>query len=210
MSALNLDIVNWDKKKCGSIALDPYVFQQELRMDIISSIVRANQAGKRQGSHKVKTRADVRGGGAKPFRQKGTGRARQGSIRSPLLRSGGVVHGPQPRKYFQKINAKMKKIGVRTALSYLTSQSSFIVIEDMTSTEGKTKELYQRLKNFSSKALLVDDVRNSLFSRACKNLPTYQLIEAKGMNVYDLLKYDQVICTRKAVEAIHKIYGKGN
>ena len=173
----------------------------------MSELVRAGQAARRQGSHNVKTRAEVRGGGAKPFRQKGTGRARQGSSRSPLLRTGGVIHGPKPRKYSKKIGAKVKKLGIRSTLSYLFSKSAFVVVEDMVSKEGKTKDLYQKLKNFSPKSLLVDDQKNLLFARACRNLPSYQLLEARGLNVYDVLKYDYMICTKSAVEQIHKIYG---
>ena len=111
MSTLTIDVFNWEKKKCGEIQLKDSVFKQDVRLDIISEIVRAGQAKKRQGSHNIKTRAEVRGGGAKPFRQKGTGRARQGSSRSPLLRGGGVIHGPKPRKYFKKIGTKVRKLG---------------------------------------------------------------------------------------------------
>lgn len=208
MSTITVDVFNLEKKKCGEIQLNTFVFKQDPRLDIMSELARAGQAGRRQGSHNVKTRAEVRGGGAKPFRQKGTGRARQGSSRSPLLRTGGVIHGPKPRKYSKKIGAKVKKLGIRSTLSYLLSKSALVVVEDMVSKEGKTKDLHQKLKNFSHKSLLVDDQKNLLFARACRNLPSYQLLEARGLNVYDLLKYDYMICTKKAVEKIHKIYGK--
>lgn len=208
MNTMTVDVFNWEKEKCGEIKLNTSVFKQEVRLDIVSELARAGQAGKRQGSHHVKTRAEVRGGGAKPFRQKGTGRARQGSSRSPLLRSGGVIHGPKPRKYSKKIGAKVRKLGIRSALSYLLSQKSFVVVEDMISKEGKTKELNQKLNKFSPKSLLVDHDKNLLFSRACRNLPSYQWLQVQGLNVYDLLKYNYVICTRNAVEKIHKIYGK--
>ena len=207
MNTITVDVFDWEKKKCGEIQLNTFVFQQEPRLDIISELVRAGQGGKRQGSHNVKTRAEVRGGGAKPFRQKGTGRARQGSSRSPLLRSGGVTHGPKPRKYSKKIGAKVRKLGIRSTLSYLFSKGVFVVVEDMVSKEGKTKDLQKKLKKFSSKSLLVDYEKNLLFSRACRNLSSYQLLSARGLNVYDLLKYNYVICTRNAVEKIHDIYG---
>ena len=207
MKTVAVDVLDWEKKKCGEIELNTDVFKEDVRLDIISDLVRAGRAAQRQGSHNVKTRAEVRGGGAKPFRQKGTGRARQGSSRSPLLRAGGVIHGPKPRKYFKKMPAKVKKMGIRSSLSYLFSKSSFVVVKDMVSKEGKTKELNQRLGKFSAQALLVDHEKNLLFSRACKNLPRYQLLEVQGLNVYDLLKYEYVICTQSAVEKIHKIYG---
>ncbi len=208
MSAMTVDVFNWEKKKCGEIQLNTSIFKQDVRLDIMSELVRMGQAKKRQGSHNIKTRAEVRGGGAKPFRQKGTGRARQGSSRSPLLRAGGVIHGPKPRKYSKKIGAKVKKLGIRSTLSYLLSKDAFVVVEDMTSKEGKTKELNNRLKKFSPKSLLVDHDKNVFFSRACRNLPYYQLLEVQGLNVYDLLKYKYVICTKNAVEKIHEIYGK--
>lgn len=208
MSKMTVDVFDLEKKKCGEIQLNTFVFKQSPRLDIMSELVRAGQAGRRQGSHNVKTRAEVRGGGAKPFRQKGTGRARQGSSRSPLLRTGGVIHGPKPRKYSKKIGAKVRKLGIRSTLSYLLSKDALVVVEDMASKEGKTKDLHQKLKNFSPKSLLIDHNKNELFSRACRNLPAYQLLEAGGLNVYDLLRYNHVICTRKAVEKIHKIYGQ--
>ena len=152
MSTMTVDVFNLEKKKCGEIQLNTFVFQQDPRLDIISELVRAGQGKKRQGSHNVKTRAEVRGGGAKPFRQKGTGRARQGSSRSPLLRAGGVIHGPKPRKYSKKIGTKVRKLGIRSTLSYLFSKGVFVVVEDMISKEGKTKDLHQKLKNFSSKS----------------------------------------------------------
>lgn len=209
MSVVTVDVFDLENKKCGQIQLNADVFKQDVRMDIISDLVRAGQANKRQGSHNAKTRAEVRGGGAKPFRQKGTGRARQGSSRSPLLRAGGVIHGPKPRKYSIKLGSKVKKLGIRSTLSYLLSKKSFIVVEGMVSKEGKTKELNQKLQKFSSKSLLIDHDKNILFSRACRNLPHYQLLEVRGLNVYDLLKYNHVICTRSAVEKIHEMYGKG-
>ncbi len=207
MKTMTVDVLDWEKKKCGEIQLNSDVFKEDVRLDIMSELVRAGQAAKRQGSHHAKTRAEVRGGGAKPFRQKGTGRARQGSSRSPLLRAGGVIHGPKPRKYFKKMTSKVKKLGIRSSLSHLLSKSSFVVVKDMASKEGKTKELNQKLKKFSSQALLVDHEKNLLFSRACKNLPRYQLLEVQGLNVYDLLKYEYVICTQSAVKKIHAVYG---
>jgi len=208
MSTVTVDVFDLENKKSGEIKLNADVFKQDVRLDIMSELVRAGQAGKRQGSHNIKTRAEVRGGGAKPFRQKGTGRARQGSSRSPLLRSGGVIHGPKPRKYSIKIGAKVKKLGIRSALSYLLSKKSLVVVEDMVSKEGKTKELKQKLQKFAPKSLLVDHDKNMLFLRACRNLPYYQLLEVRGLNVYELLKYNHMICTRNAVKKIHEIYGK--
>ena len=204
---ITIDVFNWDKKKTGQIQLNPDIFSADIRTDILSEMVRFQRAKKRQGSHSVKTRGDVRGGGKKPFRQKGTGRARQGSIRSPLLRAGGVSHGPHPRDYSTKLPKKVKKLGMCSVLSYLHSKKLLWVVEDMVSNDGKTKELCLCFKKFGTdRALLVDVEKNSLFYRACRNLPKYQWLPVKGMNVYDFLKYKQAIFTRKSIEAINQMY----
>ena len=203
-----VDILNWEKTKIGEVDLNPDIFNQKVRLDILSDIVRWQRAKKRQGSHNVKTRGDVRGGGAKPFRQKGTGRARQGSIRSPLLRGGGVAHGPHPRDYSTKISAKVRKFGVKSALSYIYEQKSLFIVEDMVSKDGKTKELFRRLKNFGlEKALLIDQEKDVCFARACRNLPYYQLSLVRGLNVFDLLKYKQVVFSKKGLEKLNQVYG---
>ena len=202
-----IDILNWEKTKTGTADLNPDVFNQKVRLDILSDIVRWQRAKKRQGSHNVKTRGDVRGGGAKPFRQKGTGRARQGSIRSPLLRGGGVAHGPHPKDYSTKISAKVRKFGIKSALSHVYAQKSLFVVEDMVSKEGKTKELCQRFKKFGlEKALLVDQEKDVGFARACRDLPHHQLSLVRGLNVFDLLKYKQVVFSKKGLEKLHQIY----
>lgn len=200
---MKLDVLNWKKEKKGSIELDSFVFDQKIRLDIISEIVRWQRARKRKGSHKVKTRGDVRGGGIKPFRQKGTGRARQGSIRSPLLVGGGVAHGPRPRSYATGLPSKLRNFGLRSCLSYRASQKSIFIVEDMLSKEGKTKEVLQRFKNFGlTQALLVDQTKDVQFDRACRNLDQYQLIPVRGINVFDLLKYKQIVFTKKGIEEL--------
>ena len=204
--SLTVSVLDWTKKKVRDINLDASVFQQEVKLDVISDIVRWQQARKRQGSHCTKTRGDVRGGGKKPFRQKGTGRARQGSTRSPLLRSGGVAHGPKPRDYSTKLNIKVRRQGIKMALSHVFSEGNLVVVENMDSSTGKTKEIFSQVKKFSNKALLLDEKKNDLFQRACKNLTSYQLQEVSGLNVYDLLKYDHVICTEGAIKKIHEKY----
>ena len=203
---LNIAVCDWNQKKLHEISLDSSVFKQEVKMHIISDIVRWQQARKRQGSHCAKTKGEVRGGGKKPFRQKGTGRARQGSNRSPILRGGGVVHGPRPRDYSTKLNSKVRRQGIKMALSYVFSEGKLLVVSDMNSTTGKTKELCSQIKKFSNKALLLDEKKNDLFNRACRNLSSYQLLEVKGLNVYDLLKCDHVICTEGAIRKIHEKY----
>ncbi len=207
---LTVNVLDWSQKKLREISLDSSIFQQEVKLHVISDIVRWQQARKRQGSHCVKTRGEVRGGGKKPFRQKGTGRARQGSSRSPLLRSGGVAHGPKPRDYSTKLNSKVRKQGIKMALSHVFSEGNLVVVSDMNSSTGKTKDLFSQVKKFSNKALLLDEKKNDLFDRACKNLSSYHLLEINGLNVYDLLKYDHVICTEGAIRKIHEKYGESS
>lgn len=208
---LKIDVLSWEKKKISSLSLDQDIFAQKTRLDIISDIVRWQLARRRQGSHSVKTRADVRGGGAKPFRQKGTGRARQGSIRSPLLRKGGVAHGPHPRSYATDLPSKVRKIGMRSLLSYFYSKKLLFVVENMISKDGKTKELNIRLNKFGlDQALLVDQKKDAFFARACKNLPSYQFIHVQGLNVYDLLKYGRVVFTENGINEVSRIFKKKN
>ena len=195
-------VLNWDKKQVGEIDLPAAVFEQPLRKDILRDVVVWQLACRRQGTASTKTRAYVRGGGKKPFKQKGTGNARQGSSRSPLMPGGAILFGPQPRDYSYTIPKKIKKLGLRTALSYLLSSGKLLVVADMAS-EGKTGELSSRLKKFGiAKAVLIDSERNDHFHRASKNLKGFRYYGAEGINVYDLLRYDGAIVTKAAVDQI--------
>ena len=196
-------VYNWSKKKTGDVDLDSTVFGQKWRLDIISEVVRWQRAKKRQGSHNTKNKGEVSGGGAKPFRQKGTGRARQGSIRSPLLRGGGAAHGPHPRDYTQALPVKVRQLGMKSLLSHVYSQKKLFIVEDMASPEGKTKELCSRLKKFGlDRALLVDKEKDPLFHRACRNLPSYQFMKTEGVNVFDILKYKNLVLTKNALHTL--------
>ena len=193
---------HWDKKKAGELELPPGLFDQKMNPALISEMVRWQRAKARQGTHKAKTRADVSGGGKKPFRQKGTGNARQGSIRSPLNRGGGVTFGPKPRKYDYKLPTKMKQSALKQALSYLFKEKKIIFMKDMKgSFKGKTKELAKGLQLFKlKKALLVDQEPELLFKRACRNLKNFQVLPAKALNVYDMLKYNQLVMSESSVD----------
>lgn len=200
-----IDIINWENKKVGDLELKSEIFEKEFRSDLIHLLVKWFLANKRQGTHKTKTKSEVRGGGRKPFRQKGTGNARQGSIRSPILRGGGVVFGPKPRDYSFSLPKKLKKNALKIALSYLHKEGKIKVVEDMSSFSGKTKELYLSLKSIQSdKALLVDAKVNELFARACKNLTRFSYTSVKGINVYELLKYDNLIMSQDSIEHLYK------
>ena len=195
-------VLNWNKQKVGDIELPAAVFEQPVRKDLLHTVVRWQLACRRQGTHMAKTKALVSGGGKKPFKQKGTGNARQGSSRSPLMPGGGVAFGPQPRDYSYHLPKKVRQAGLRTALSYLQSSGRLFVVEDMKS-EGKTSELAKRLKGFGlEKAVMVDAAADQAFDRASRNMPKFRYYSVDGINVYDLLKYDAAIVTRASLSKI--------
>lgn len=199
----SVDVLGWDKKKVGSVDLDASVFGITVKKEILHTVVRWQLACRRQGTHKAKTRGEVSGGGKKPFKQKGTGNARQGSIRSPLMPGGGITFGPEPRDYSYVLPKKVRRLGLRTALSFLNKEGRLFVVDAMTSDEGKTKDLAKRLENFGlKKAMLIDAAVDEKFNRASRNLPKFRYVGVEGMNVYDLLKYDNVVISKGSIEAI--------
>lgn len=204
-----VDVLNWDKKKSGSVTLDASVFGIKVKEEILQTVVRWQLACRRQGTHKAKTRGEVSGGGKKPFKQKGTGNARQGSTRSPLMPGGGITFGPEPRDYSYVLPKRVRRLGLRTALSKLNKEGRLFVVDSMTS-DGKTKELAQRLKTFGlTKAVLVDAKATDKFSRASRNLPKFRYYGVEGLNVYDLLKYDSVVISKESIGEIVKRCGEG-
>ena len=199
----SIEVLNWKKDKVEELQIPEKLVGEKLRKDILHSLVRWQLACRRQGTHNTKDRGDVRGGGKKPYKQKGTGGARRGSSRSPLLRGGSVMHGPHPRDYSFRINKKIRQLGLRSALSYLYREKRFFVVDGMISKEGKTKELFKAFQFFGfSKALLIDSEKNELFERACRNLPKFCYNTVEGLNVYDLLKYDRVVLSRASVDRV--------
>jgi len=202
-----VDLLNWKKEKVDQLNLPELFFQPEMKLALINEVVRWQRACARKGAHKAKTRANVSGGGKKPFRQKGTGNARQGSIRSPLNRSGGVTFGPRPRDYSYTLPMKVRKAALKQVLSWLWREERIFFLKDMKSQEGKTKELCERLKNFGlKKALLVDHDIDPLFRRACANLKSFQILPVEGLNVYDLLRYGHLIMSKKGLSFLEEQY----
>ena len=200
----NVKVLNWKKEVVAQTDLPSEFFEQKPNMSLLHEVIRWQRACRRQGTHKAKTRAEVRGGGKKPFRQKGTGNARQGSSRSPLNVAGGVTFGPRPRSYQYSLPVKIRKAGLKQALSHLWRESKVVVVEDMKSENGKTKELLNRLQVFGwQKALLVDQDLDMLFQRACANLKSFQLLPLKALNPYDVLKYDHLIMSQKSLEYLN-------
>ncbi|MCB0348901.1 MAG: 50S ribosomal protein L4 [Bdellovibrionales bacterium] len=203
-----VEVLNWKKEKVGTVKLSEEVFGKPVRKDILQQVVRWQLACRRQGTHATKTKGFVSGGGKKPFKQKGTGGARQGSSRSPLMPGGGTMFGPQPRDYSYNIPRSLKITGLKTALSYLVANNKFFVVEDMDS-KGKTKELAKRLADFGvGKAVLVDAKSSDTFARASRNLEKFRYYSSEGVNVYDLLKYDTAIITKEALKQIEERLGE--
>jgi len=204
----NVDVLNWDKKKIGSVELPKDVFEIPVHQEILQTVTRWQLACRRQGTHSAKTRGEVSGGGKKPFKQKGTGNARQGSTRSPLMPGGGITFGPLPRDYSYHLPRKVRQLGLRTALSYLKKEGKLFVVDAMKSTDGKTKALAGQLEKFGlKKAVLIDADLDANFDRASKNLPKFRYYGVEGMNVYDLLKYDGAVITQNSLEKIEKRCG---
>jgi large subunit ribosomal protein L4 len=201
-------VYSLDKSKVGEIEIPDAILNEPVRKDLLHTTVRWQLASRRQGTHATKTRGLVSGGGKKPFKQKGTGNARQGSSRSPLMPGGGTAFGPQPRGYDYVLPKKVKQKALRVALAYLHKEGRLFVVDSMESKNAKTKELAKQLKAFGlPKAVLVDGAENQSFQRASRNLANFRYYKAEALNVYDLLKYDHLLLTKASVQEISRKCG---
>ena len=200
----NVAVLNTAGAQVGTIELNDAIFGNEHVMHLAVVQYLANQ---RQGTQSTKTRAEVRGGGRKPYRQKGTGRARQGSIRSPQWVGGGVVFAPKPRDYSFKLNKKVKRLALQSALSTKVAEGKIIVLDELTLSEVKTKEMVKVLGNIKcDNALIVMDGSNENVMLSARNIPTVKTASVNTINVYDLLKYNNLVVTKEAVEKIQEVY----
>ncbi|HJQ37002.1 MAG TPA: 50S ribosomal protein L4 [Thermoanaerobaculia bacterium] len=199
-----IDIKNWDNKNVGSIDLPEEIYGYPYKEHLIHEAVRNYLAGIRQGTHKTKTRSEVSGSGKKPFRQKGTGRARQGGNRPPIHRHGGTVFGPQPRDYSYKMNTKEKKAALKSALSQRVKEGKFFVVSDMAVDEAKTKSFAQKVAGIGvdGKALLVDTVENTNAFLAARNNPKLQFVDALHVNVYDVVNSRYIVLSQSALDRL--------
>ncbi len=203
-----VDVYNQNREKVEEISLSEEVFAAPVRQDLMHAVVRYQLAKKRQGTHKVKGRAEVRGGGKKPFRQKGTGRARAGTIRAPHWRGGGVVHGPTPRSYAFKINKKVRRAALRAALSHRIAEGSIVVLDDLQLSEIKTKHVVNLLKTFELEdALLVMPEKDDKVFLSARNLPNVTFLPVQGVNVRDVLHRGTIVMTKAAAEALTQRLG---
>ena len=203
----NVKVYNIEGKEVGTIDLSDAVFGVEVNEHLLHMAVVQQLANKRQGTQKAKTRSEVSGGGRKPWRQKGTGHARQGSTRSPQWTGGGVVFAPTPRDYSFKLNKKEKRAALKSALTSRVEESKFIVVDEMNFGEIKTKNFQNMLNNLSvAKALVVVEEGNANAVLSARNIPTVKTAGVNTINVYDVLKYNTVIASKAAVEAIEEVY----
>ncbi|HJO69478.1 MAG TPA: 50S ribosomal protein L4 [Rhodospirillales bacterium] len=196
------DVIDLDNKKAGAIELDDAVFAVPVRGDILSRAVDWQLAKRRSGNHKVKQRSEVSGGGHKPFRQKGTGRARQGTSRAPQMRGGGVVFGPAPRDHSIGLPKKVRKLALKTALSAKLSEGKLVVLESAELKSAKTAELAKRIDKLGWRSALVicGDAVDQSFARAASNIANLDVLPGVGANVYDILRRDVLALTRDAVD----------
>lgn len=204
MSDVKALLFNSEGGSLGDIALDPEVFGIEPNRDVLHQVITAQLAGARLGTHKTKTRAEVRGGGAKPWRQKGTGRARHGSIRSPIWRGGGVAHGPEPRDYGQRTPKKMKRLALRSALSARASEESVLVIDSFTWSEPRTKNATALLAavGATGKTLVVLSPTDINAQLAFRNLPQVLIAEPGHVTAYDVLWASHLVFTSQTVKQV--------
>ena len=207
---MEVKVFNMSGAEVGALELNESVFGVEYKEALIHQIVVAQLANKRQGTKSTLTRAEVRGGGIKPWRQKGTGRARQGSIRSPQWTHGGVVFAPKPRDFSQKINKESKRVAMRSALSAKVAAGEFIVLDELVLAEAKTKNMAAVLKalNLDKRTLLVVGEDNENVKRASANIEKLSLTNASLLNIYDLVANGACVITREAVKKIEEAYAE--
>ena len=202
-----VSVVNTEGKEVEKLDLNDSIFGVEINEGIVHKAIVAHLAAKRQGTQSALTRSEVSGGGRKPWRQKGTGHARQGSIRAPQWTGGGVVFAPKPRDYSQKINKREKQIALFSALSAKVQDGKFIVVDKFDLEQPKTAEFVKILGNLKAdKALVVTNEKNDNLVLSARNIPTVKTLDRVAINVYDILKYDSLVITKDAVKAIEEVY----
>ena len=203
----NVAVYNMEGKEVDNIELNDSIFGVEINEHLVHMAVLQQLANKRQGTQKAKTRSEVRGGGRKPWRQKGTGHARQGSTRSPQWTGGGVVFAPTPRDYSFKLNKKEKRAALKSALTSRVVENKFVVLDELKLDEIKTKKFVEVLKNLNvEKALVILNDMDEKVIASAANIPTVKTTQTNELNVFDVLKYDTVVVTKAAVATIEEVY----
>ncbi|WP_260288193.1 50S ribosomal protein L4 [Peribacillus aracenensis] len=200
-------LFNQTGSQVGDIELNESIFGIEPNNHVLFEAIIMQRASLRQGTHKVKNRSEVAGGGRKPWKQKGTGRARQGSIRSPQWRGGGIVFGPTPRSYSYKLPKKVRRLAIKSALSAKALEENILVLESLSFEAPKTKEFVAVLKNLSvdTKTLVVTEGLDEKVALSARNIPGVTVVEADGLNVLDVVSHNKLILTKSAVEKVEEV-----
>ena len=203
-----VDIINLSGAVTGSIELSDSIFGIEPNQNAIAVVIRNQLANRRQGTHCTKTRSEVSGGGKRPWRQKGTGRARHGSTRSAQYVGGGIIFGPKPRDYSYTVPKKIKRLAMKSALSSKLADSKIIVVDEIALDEIKTAKMAAALKaiKVEKSALVVTDVKNDNVVLSARNIPDVKTALVNTINVFDILKYDSFVVSKAAVEKIQEVY----
>ena len=203
----NVKVYNMNGDQVGTLDLDDGIFGIKPNEHVVHMVVTQLLANKRQGNKSTKTRAEVRGGGRKPWRQKGTGRARQGSIRSPQWKGGGVVFAPKPRDFSFKVNKKIKRLALKSVLSAKVASEKLIILDELKLDQIKTKEMQKVINNLNTlKALIVMESNDQNVVLSARNIPDIKTAGVNTINVYDILKYDSLVVTKQAVEMMQEVY----
>ncbi|OGQ37042.1 MAG: 50S ribosomal protein L4 [Deltaproteobacteria bacterium RIFCSPHIGHO2_12_FULL_43_9] len=202
MAAVSATIYSQVHKKVSEIDLPESVFSVPIKKTLVHEVIRQQLASRRSGTHSTKVKGDVRGGGKKPFRQKGTGNARQGSSRSSLMVGGGVAFGPKPRDYYYPISKKKKWGAISALLSDRLKREKFHIVDKLEIKDGKTRSLTPVLNSFKLENALILDNKNDQLRRAAKNLEKFRYLSVEGLNPYDIILHDDVLATKGAIEAI--------
>jgi len=200
-----VDLVNTKNEKVGEIELSAKVFDLDVKEHLLHDVVRQQRAAKRAGNACTKTRVEVRGGGAKPWRQKGTGRARAGTNNSPIWRGGGVTFGPKPRDYSFKLNRKVRKQAIAMAISARLQEGNLVVVDEFVMDAIKTKDFVEIMKGFDfENCLLVTEGKNENLNKSARNVNGFKVMNTEGLNVYDILLHKKLMLVKPAIESIEK------
>jgi large subunit ribosomal protein L4 len=200
-------LYNINGEQVGEVTLKEEIFGVEVHESVLHDAVIMQLAGRRQGTHDTKTRSEVRGGGRKPWRQKGTGRARHGTIRSPIWRGGGIVFGPHPRKYGYNLPKKVRRLALKSALSSKVSTGDILILDELKLEQPKTSDMARILNNLKvGDALLVTAGKDETVEKSARNIPNIKSLTAEGLNVYDILSYDKLVITKDAVLRVEEVF----
>ena len=205
---MKIEVKNWTNEVVGEMDLPENIFAREVKEHLVWEVVRAYLASRRRGTHKTKERGEVAGTGAKPWKQKHTGRARAGHRRSPLWRGGGTVHGPRPRSYAMKVNKKARKTALRGVLSQRLAQGQLLVLDSMELEGPKTKDFMERLEKLGlggQKVLLVDGIENLNLHLASRNRPELKMLDAGSLNTYEVLNHRFIVVSKPAINNLVEV-----